>query len=75
MSDIPGSATWQATVANAVASMEQRTGLTLAGLSATEITRQVKEWVKAKQNGALMGQLHDSRQEYLMAVDEEANVN
>ena len=53
MTDMPGSATWQDTVAKAVASIEQRTGLKLAGLSATEITQQVRDWMQAKKAGTL----------------------
>lgn len=53
MFETPGSVTWQDTVAKAVASMEQRTGLQLADLSPAEITQRVKHWMKAKQDGTL----------------------
>lgn len=49
----PGSEMWKDTVAHAVASMEKRTGLQLAGLSATEITYQVRMWMQAKKDGTL----------------------
>jgi hypothetical protein len=42
---------WQGTVDLAVATLEKRTGLQLAGLSQPEITERVREWLKAKQNG------------------------
>jgi hypothetical protein len=44
---------WKDTVAKAVASMEERTGLELAGLSSTESTSQVKLWMQAKKAGTL----------------------
>ena len=59
MTDTPRSLMWQDTVAKAVASMEQRTGLQLAGLPPTEITSQVQLWIQAKKNGTSM-RLKDS---------------
>lgn len=53
MTDTPQTVLWQATVTKAVASMEQRTGLQLANLSPHEITKVVRRWVKAKQDGTL----------------------
>jgi hypothetical protein len=40
---------WQDTVHLAVATLEKRTGLKLAGLSQPEITHRVRQWLKAKQ--------------------------
>jgi hypothetical protein len=39
---------WRDTVDIAVAALEKRTGLKLAGLSQPEITLKVREWLKAK---------------------------
>ena len=44
---------WQDTVDLAVAALEKRTGLKLAGLSQPEITHRVRQWLKTKQeNGS-----------------------
>jgi hypothetical protein len=40
---------WQETVDMAVAALEKRTGLKLAGLSQPEITHRVRQWLKTKQ--------------------------
>ena len=48
MTDSQMSEQWQDTVDLAVALLEKRTGLKLAGLSQSEITQQVREWLKAK---------------------------
>ena len=42
---------WADTLEIAVATLEKRTGLKLAGLSQPEITQRVREWLKAKQAG------------------------
>ena len=39
---------WQETVDLAIAALEKRTGLKLAGLSQPEITHRVRQWLKAK---------------------------
>jgi hypothetical protein len=49
MSETDSSSQWQDTVDMAVATLEERTGLNLAGLSQPEITQRVKEWLNAKQ--------------------------
>ena len=46
---------WQDTVDIAVATLEKRTGLKLAGFSQPEITLRVREWLKAKQAGKSPG--------------------
>lgn len=46
---------WQQTVDLAVAALEKRTGLKLAGLSQPEVTHRVRRWLKTKEeekNGA-----------------------
>jgi hypothetical protein len=40
---------WQHTVDLAVATLEKRTGLKLAGLSQPEISHRVRQWLKIKQ--------------------------
>ena len=40
---------WQETVDLAVAALEKRTGLKLAGLSQPEITHRVRQWLKTQQ--------------------------
>lgn len=40
---------WQETVDMAVAALEKRTGLKLAGLSQPEITHRVRQWLKTQQ--------------------------
>jgi hypothetical protein len=40
---------WETTVDLAVATLEKRTGLKLAGLSQPEITHRVRQWLKTKQ--------------------------
>jgi hypothetical protein len=44
---------WQETVDIAVTRLEEKTGLTLVGLSQLEITVQVREWMMAKAEGRL----------------------
>ena len=44
-----GNSEWQQTVDLAVAALEKRTGLKLAGLSQPEITNRVRQWLKIKQ--------------------------
>jgi hypothetical protein len=39
---------WQDTVDLAVAALEKRTGLKLAGLSQPEITHRVRQWLKTR---------------------------
>ena len=41
---------WQDTVDLAIAMLEKRTGLKLAGLSQPEITHRVRQWLKTKQD-------------------------
>lgn len=48
MSETDSSSQWQDTVDMAVATLEERTGLNLAGLSQPEISQRVKKWLKAK---------------------------
>jgi hypothetical protein len=48
MSETDSSSQWQDKVDMAVATLEERTGLNLAGLSQPEISQRVKEWLKAK---------------------------
>lgn len=50
MTDLEQSVLWEETVDMAVATLEIHTGLQLAGLSQTEITRRVREWVKVKRD-------------------------
>ena len=50
------SITWQETVDTAVTRLEEKTGLSLAGLSHTEISLQVREWMKAKAEGRLQSE-------------------
>jgi hypothetical protein len=40
---------WQDMVDMAVAALEKRTGLKLAGLSQPEIAHRIREWLKTKQ--------------------------
>lgn len=47
------SISWQDTVNSAVARLQEKTGLTLDGLSQVEISFQVREWIKAKAEGRL----------------------
>ena len=47
------SITWQETVDTAVTRLEEKTGLSLAGLSQTEISVQVREWMKTKADAPL----------------------
>ena len=39
---------WQETVDLAIAALEKRTGLKLAGLSQPEVTHRVRQWLKNK---------------------------
>ena len=56
MAESLASITWQETVDTAVARLEEKTGLNLAGLSQMEISVQVREWMKAKAEGRLESQ-------------------
>ncbi len=47
------SITWQETVETAVTRLEEKTGLSLAGLSQLEISLKVREWMKAKSEDRL----------------------
>jgi hypothetical protein len=49
MSDTDKIEMWQETVDMAVAALEKRTGLKLAGCSKPEITHRVRQWLTAKQ--------------------------
>jgi hypothetical protein len=53
MGESMASIKWQETVDIAVTRLEEKTGLTLAGLSQLEITVQVREWMMAKAEGRL----------------------
>lgn len=53
MAESLASITWQETVETAVSRLEEKTGLNLAGLSQSEISLQVREWMKAKAEGRL----------------------
>ena len=46
---------WQETVETAVMRLEEKTGLTLAGLSQLEISLQVRAWMEAKKQGKPIG--------------------
>jgi len=46
---------WQETVDMAVTRLEEKTGLSLTGLSQLEISLQVREWIKAKAEAKLIG--------------------
>jgi hypothetical protein len=53
MAESLASIKWQETVDTAVTRLEEKTGLSLAGLSQTEISLQVREWMKANAEGRL----------------------
>ena len=54
---------WQETVDMAVAALEKRTGLKLAGLSQPEITHRVRQWLKAKAEEKATTPHHDAFKE------------
>ena len=56
MAESLASITWQETVDLAVTRLEEKTGLTLAGLSQLEISFQVREWMKVKAEGRLQSE-------------------
>ena len=56
MAESLASITWQETVNSAVARLEEKTGLSLAGLGPSEISLQVREWMKAKAEGGLQSE-------------------
>lgn len=60
MTESLASITWNETVNLAVARLEEKTGLSLAGLSQGEISVQVREWMKARSEGRLGITLYDS---------------
>jgi hypothetical protein len=53
MTESLASITWQETVDLAVTRLEEKTGLSLSGLSQCEISIRVREWMKAKAEGRL----------------------
>lgn len=55
MAESLASIKWQETVDTAVTRLEEKTGLSLAGLSQLEISLQVREWMKSKAEGRLPG--------------------
>jgi hypothetical protein len=56
MAESLASIIWQETVDTAVTRLEEKTGLPLAGLSQSEISLQVREWMKAKDQAKLIGE-------------------
>ena len=55
MAESLASIKWQETVETAVTRLEEKTGLTLAGLSQLEISLQVRAWMEAKKQGKPIG--------------------
>ena len=53
MAESLASIEWQETVDTAVTRLETQTGLVLSGLSQLEISLQVREWMKAKDQAKL----------------------
>lgn len=69
MAESLASIIWQETVDAAVSRLEEKTGLSLEGLSQLEISLQVREWMKAKAESRLQSESGSEVQMTARGVD------